>query len=85
MFYSPVVWCLNKAVWQVFLCTDLWKDAAVLKSAYDDPHGVTAAFITNGMRHVQRVLAEVDESPPSNKQAGRWAYDCLVNADAKQV
>lgn len=36
---------------QLLLCTDLWKDEARLRAAYDDDRGVTAAFMRNGLRH----------------------------------
>ena len=35
---------------------DQWKDAAVLRRAYDDPEGVTAAFNLNVLRRINREL-----------------------------
>ncbi len=35
---------------------DLQKDRAVLEAAYDDPHGVTAAFNLNVLSHLNRIL-----------------------------
>lgn len=36
---------------------DLPKDRALLEAAYDDRHGVTAAFNLNVLRHLNRILA----------------------------
>ena len=40
----------------LLLGVDQWKDAAVLRRAYDDPEGVTAAFNLNLLRRINREL-----------------------------
>lgn len=41
---------------QLLIGVDLWKDEAVLRAAYDDPAGVTAAFNRNLLVRVNREL-----------------------------
>ncbi|KAI8827879.1 histidine-specific methyltransferase [Chytriomyces cf. hyalinus JEL632] len=63
----------------VLLCgIDRRNDASVVKAAYDDPKGVTRAFILNGLRHVERIFGgERDELLPLSK----FEYVSLYNAD----
>lgn len=46
---------------QLLLCTDLWKDEARLRAAYDDDRGVTAAFMRNGLRHALACVSVLGE------------------------
>ncbi|KAJ3398190.1 hypothetical protein HDU80_009157 [Chytriomyces hyalinus] len=63
----------------VLLCgIDRRNDASVVKAAYDDPKGVTRAFILNGLRHVERIFGgEMGELFPLSK----FEYVSLYNAD----
>lgn len=65
----------------LLLCTDLWKDPAVLHTAYDDPKGVTRKFILNGMAHALRSL----NHPAAVHAMEIFEYDCVVNKDLRQV
>lgn len=65
---------------QVFLCTDLWKDAKILHSAYHDSKGVTEAFIKNGMVHALHVLGVKRHADPH-----AWTYDVVINANDRRV
>lgn len=65
----------------LLLCTDLWKDPAVLHTAYDDPKGVTRNFILNGMAHALRSLGH----PDAGHAMDTFDYDCVVNQDLRQV
>jgi dimethylhistidine N-methyltransferase len=66
---------------EVLLCTDLWKDKAVLHAAYCDSKGVTEAFIKNGM---QNALQAVSRAHVALDMA-KWQYDVVVNEDDRQV
>ena len=55
---------------------DQWKDAGVLRRAYDDPDGVTAAFNLNLLRRINRELG-------GDADLGAWAHHVVVN-DAEQ-
>lgn len=65
---------------RVLLGTDLWKDAGVLRAAYDDTAGVTRRFILNGVRHALRALGHPDAGAD-----GLWDYDVHVDAARSQV
>jgi dimethylhistidine N-methyltransferase len=65
----------------LLLCTDLWKNPAVLHLAYDDPKGVTEKFILNGMAHALRSL----NHPAAEHAMQSFKYDCVVNEDLRQV
>lgn len=65
----------------LLLCTDLWKDPAVLHSAYDDSKGVTRKFILNGMAHALRSL----NHPAAERAMQNFEYDCVVNSELRQV
>jgi dimethylhistidine N-methyltransferase len=65
----------------LLLCTDLWKDPAVLQLAYDDPKGVTRKFILNGMAHALRSL----DHPAAEHAMQNFEYDCVVNSELRQV
>lgn len=65
----------------LLLCTDLWKDPAVLHLAYDDPKGVTREFILNGMRHALRSL----DHPAAEHAMQNFEYECIVNTELHQV
>ncbi|KAL4443671.1 hypothetical protein ABPG75_011408 [Micractinium tetrahymenae] len=65
---------------QLLLGADRWKSGGVLRQAYDDSQGVSAAFIVNGMHHVLRTLGHPDAGDPSLFQ-----YDPVVNAKLQQV
>ena len=62
----------------MFLCTDLWKDAATLHAAYCDSQGVTEAFIKNGMVHALHALG-VGSDPSC------WQYDVVINPVDRRV
>lgn len=65
---------------QVFLCTDLWKDAATLHAAYGDSKGVTEAFIKNGMAHALHALGVGAKADPAC-----WQYDVVINPVDRRV
>ena len=65
---------------QVFLCTDLWKDAATLHAAYCDSKGVTEAFIKNGMLHALHALGVGAQAKPEC-----WEYDVVINPVDRRV
>lgn len=67
---------------RVLLATDLWKSRGVLQLAYDDPQGVTAAFIKNGLRHALRTLGC---SVPEDDRELPWEYEAIVNAEKRRV
>ena len=67
----------------ILLCTDLWKDPRTLQLAYDDPKGVTRAFILNGMRHALRTLGHLEAADAVMK--GGFTYECIVNTTYRQV
>jgi L-histidine Nalpha-methyltransferase len=70
----------------LLLCTDLWKDEARLRAAYDDSQGVTAAFIRNGLAHALACLPGGSEAAAeAGAPAEEWAYEVDVNAGATQV
>ena len=66
----------------LLLCTDLWKDEKILKNAYDDPKGVTRAFILNGMVHALRTLGIRSTQQEEQQQ---FEYHCVVNSALHQV
>ncbi len=57
---------------------DQWKDAGVLRLAYDDPDGVTAAFNLNLLRRINRELS-------GDADLGAWSHHVRVNAEARRV
>ena len=57
---------------------DQWKDEAVLRRAYDDDDGVTAAFNLNLLRRLNRELG-ADADP------GAWAHDVRVDPSERRV
>ena len=65
---------------QVFLCTDLWKDAQVLHAAYCDSKGVTEACIKNGMVHALHALGTKGHVGPH-----AWTYDVVINPVDRRV
>ena len=65
----------------LLLCTDLWKDPAVLHAAYDDSEGVTREFIVNGMCHALRTLGH----PDAELGHALWDYEAVVNAEQRRV
>ena len=65
---------------QVFLCTDLWKDAAILHAAYCDSKGITEAFIKNGMLHALHALGVGAQAKPEC-----WEYDVVINPVDRRV
>ena len=64
----------------MFLCTDLWKDAATLHAAYCDSKGVTEAFIKNGMVHALHALGVKVQADPKC-----WEYDVVINPVDRRV
>ncbi|KAL2621691.1 hypothetical protein R1flu_001896 [Riccia fluitans] len=66
---------------RLFLCTDLWKNEEILYAAYHDKHGVTEAFIKNGMRHALHKLGYEASSAEENS----WIYEVEINRELKQV
>ena len=69
IFSGPKSQALSPAL-QIFLCADLWKDAATLRAAYHDSEGVTEAFIKNGMQHALRTLG-----CEAAGDASKWEYE----------
>jgi uncharacterized SAM-dependent methyltransferase len=70
----------------LLLCTDLWKDEARLRAAYDDTDGVTAAFIRNGLAHALACLpGGVEAAAAAGVPPERWAYEVEVNQQRTQV
>ena len=65
---------------QVFLCTDLWKDAGTLHAAYCDRRGVTESFIKNGMAHALHALGVGAQADPAC-----WQYDVVINSVDRRV
>jgi Histidine-specific methyltransferase, SAM-dependent len=63
---------------RLFLCADLWKDAATLRAAYCDSKGVTEAFIKNGMANALRQLGHPAAGDPEN-----WEYEVRTPFAAK--
>ena len=57
---------------------DQWKDAGVLRRAYDDPEGVTAAFNLNLLRRLNRELGG-DADPDA------WVHHVEVNEAERRV
>ena len=62
----------------LLLGVDQWKDAEVLRRAYDDPQGVTAAFNLNLLRRINRELAG-DADPDA------WSHEIRVNHERQRV
>jgi dimethylhistidine N-methyltransferase len=65
----------------LLLATDLWKEPETLRLAYDDPAGVTRAFIVNGMDHALRALGH----PDAGAGEALWSYEATVNAGSRRV
>ncbi|DBA68320.1 TPA: hypothetical protein ACH3X2_013633 [Trebouxia sp. C0005] len=65
---------------QIFLCTDLWKDAKTLHAAYCDSQGVTEAFIKNGMTHALHAVGVGAQADPAC-----WLYDVVINPVDRRV
>ena len=62
----------------LLLGADQWKDPAVLRRAYDDAEGVTAAFNLNLLRRLNRELgADADLS--------QWSHEVRIDGDARRV
>ncbi|MEM0962658.1 MAG: L-histidine N(alpha)-methyltransferase [Bacteroidota bacterium] len=57
---------------------DQWKDEGVLKTAYDDPDGVTAAFNLNLLRRINRELN-------GNADLASWTHEVRVDPVAQRV
>ena len=57
---------------------DQWKDEAVLRRAYDDPEGVTAAFNRNVLRRINREL-------DGDADLDAWAHEVRLEADPTRV
>ncbi|WP_420457422.1 L-histidine N(alpha)-methyltransferase [Rubrivirga sp.] len=57
---------------------DQWKDADVLRRAYDDPDGVTAAFNLNVLRRINRELG-------GDADLDAWAHEVRLDDDAQRV
>ena len=57
---------------------DQWKDAGVLRRAYDDQDGVTAAFNLNLLRRVNRELG-------GDADLGAWSHRVRVDGDRQRV
>ncbi len=57
---------------------DQWKDADVLRRAYDDPDGVTAAFNLNLLRRINRQLG-------GDADLDAWAHHVVVNDAERRV
>jgi uncharacterized SAM-dependent methyltransferase len=70
----------------MLLATDLWKDAAFLRPAYDDPAGVTARFARNGVAHA---LACMPGGGAAAAAAGApvaaWEYEVTLNDEEERV
>ena len=57
---------------------DQWKDAAVLRRAYDDPEGVTAAFNLNLLRRINREL-------DGDADLDAWTHHVVVDDAERRV
>ncbi|OAE24418.1 hypothetical protein AXG93_4530s1200 [Marchantia polymorpha subsp. ruderalis] len=66
---------------RLFLCTDMWKKEEILRDAYQDKHGVTEAFIRNGMSHALRILGH----EASTAEELSSVYEVDINKQLKQV
>lgn len=70
----------------VLLATDLWKEAARLRAAYDDASKVTAAFMRNGLAHA---LACLPGATAAARDAGAapaaWPYEAAVEERTTSV
>lgn len=80
IFVLPFKSSVSNVALQVFLCTDLWKDAKTLHSAYCDSKGVTEAFIKNGMAHALHALGVGAQADPAH-----WQYDVVINSVERRV
>jgi L-histidine N-alpha-methyltransferase len=70
----------------LLLCTDLWKEGARLRAAYDDVGGVTAAFIRNGLSHALACLpGGLEAATAAGAHPDAWAYEVLINEREAQV
>ena len=66
----------------MLLATDLWKDASLLRPAYDDPAGVTARFARNGVAHA---LACVPGGTSAAAAVAAWPYEVALNDGDQRV
>ncbi|KAG6541861.1 hypothetical protein Mapa_016689 [Marchantia paleacea] len=66
---------------RLFLCTDMWKKEEILRDAYHDKHGLTEAFIKNGMSHALRILGH----EASTAEEHSSVYEVDINKQLKQV
>ena len=57
---------------------DQWKDAAILRRAYDDPEGVTADFNLNVLRRINRELG-------GDANLDAWAHEVRLADDPHRV
>ena len=62
----------------LLLGVDQWKDAEVLRRAYDDDRGVTAAFNLNLLRRINRELA-------GDADLDAWSHHVRVNEGRRRV
>src|SRR5919106_227135 len=62
----------------LLLGVDRVKDVGVLEAAYDDPRGLTAEFILNVFKNINRTVA-------SNFDIGKMRYHSRYNAEWQQV
>lgn len=62
----------------LLLGVDQWKDPEVLRHAYDDPEGVTAAFNLNLLRRINRELG-------GDADLDAWSHSVRVNTEARRV
>ena len=70
----------------LLLCTDLWKDAARLRAAYDDDQKVTASFIRNGLTHALACLpGGLEAASAAGAHPASWEYEVLINEKNTQV
>lgn len=73
------------APWNLLLCTDLWKEEAILHAAYDDSEGITRKFIINGMKHALHALHHPMAAEDDEEFFSSWEYKALVNPHKQQV
>jgi dimethylhistidine N-methyltransferase len=62
----------------ILIGVDLIKDHTLLKAAYDDALGVTAAFNLNALRHINTVLG-------SNFDVKQWEHVAIINSIHSRV
>lgn len=66
---------------QMLLCTDMWKDTAILYAAYHDREGVTELFIKNGVRNALSALGYT----ATDEDEASWEYEVDVNPKLRRV